>query len=86
MADAATQIAINIELYEGKDYMQEKGHLKEYGATAATTIQLTAPYHGPGRHIIADSWFGSVKTAVVLSKRGLYSIMLVKTDLIEGNG
>ena len=29
--------------------------------------------------MIADSWFGSMKTAVALPKRGLYSKMLVKT-------
>ena len=79
MADAVTKIVMNMELYEGKEYMKEKDHVKEYGATTATTIRLTAPYHGTGRRIIADSWFGSVKTAVALSKRGLYSIMLVKT-------
>ena len=79
MADAVTKIVMNMELYEGKEYMKEKDHVKEYGATTATTIWLTAPYHGTGHRIIADSWFGSVKTAVALSKRGLYSIMLVKT-------
>ena len=29
--------------------------------------------------VVADSWFGSVKSAVELQKRGLFSIMLVKT-------
>ena len=28
--------------------------------------------------VVADSWFGSVKSAVELQKRGLFSIMLVK--------
>ena len=73
MVDAATKIVINMELYEGKDYM------KEYGAIVATTLQLTAPYHGTGHCIIAENWFGSVKTAWVFSKHMLYSIMLVKT-------
>ena len=44
MADAVTKIVMNMELYEGKEYMKEKDHVKEYGATPATTIQLTAPY------------------------------------------
>ena len=36
-------------------------------------------YHGTGFHMIADSWFGSVKAAVALAKHGICSIMLVKT-------
>ena len=32
-----------------------------------------------GRIIVADSWFGSPKTAIALMKRGLYCNMLVKT-------
>ena len=37
MADAATKIVINMELYEGEDYMK-KEHVKEYDPTAATTL------------------------------------------------
>ena len=42
-------------------------------------MQLTEAYHGSGRRVIADSWFGSVKCAKALMERGLYLIMLVKT-------
>ena len=35
----------------------------KFGATAATTIRLTEPYHGTSKQVIADSWFGSLKTA-----------------------
>ena len=59
--------------------MKNKDHVQEYGATTATTIRLTQPYHGSGRRIVADSWFGSVKSAVELRKHVLFSIMLVKT-------
>ena len=38
MADAATKIVINMELYEGEDYMKKKDHVKEYDPTAATTL------------------------------------------------
>ena len=38
MADAATKIAMNMELYRGKDYMKEKDHVKEHGTTAVTTL------------------------------------------------
>ena len=79
MCDGMSQIVINLELYEGKDIMPGKDHVCEYGATTAMTLHLTEPYHGSGRCVIADSWFGSVKCASELLRRGLYSIMLVKT-------
>jgi hypothetical protein len=79
LADGASQIVVNLELYEGKDVMVSKEFVSSYGATTATTIRLTQPYHGSGRIIIADSWFGSIKTAVEMMKRGLYSVLIVKT-------
>ena len=42
-------------------------------------IQLTQTHHSTGRRVIADSWFGLVKSAVELLKMDLYSIILVKT-------
>ena len=66
MADGLSNILLNMELYEGKDLMKNK-------------IRLNRPYHGSGRRVVADSWFGSVKSAVELRKRGLFSLMLVKT-------
>ena len=59
--------------------MVEKEFVDQYGATTATTLRLTAAYHGTGRIIVADSWFGSLKTAIALMKHGLYCNMLVKT-------
>ena len=43
--------------------MSTKEFVKPFGATTATTIRLTQPYHGSGCRVIADSWFGSVKCA-----------------------
>ena len=57
--------------------MPSKEFVKPFGATTATTISLTQPYHGGGHRV--ESWFGSVKCASELMKRGLYCIMLVKT-------
>ena len=59
--------------------MSQKKHVKSYGAATATTLRLAELYHGTGKKVISDSWFGSVKSATALLKRGLYSIMLVKT-------
>ena len=73
------QIVINLELYEGKYIMSRKDHVREYGVTTATTLPLTQPYHGSDKCIIAGSWFGSTMSASELMRRGLYSVMLVKT-------
>ena len=55
MADGLSNIVLNMELYEGKDLMKNK-------------IRLNRPYHGSGRRVVADSWFGSVKSTVELRK------------------
>ena len=41
--------------------MCDRKYVKEFGATSATTTWLTEAYHGSGRRVIADSWFGSVR-------------------------
>lgn len=79
LSDGRSNIVLNMELYEGKEEMQLKEHVHKYGATCATTLRLTAPYYGTGRVVLADSWFGSVKTAIALKERGLFSVLLVKT-------
>ena len=80
LCDGHTQIVLFLELYEGKELMQDKEHVSEYGATSATCLRLTEPWKHSGRIVIADSWFGSVKSAVKLYNiNGLYSNMLVKT-------
>ena len=79
LADAASQIVLNLELYEGKEPMSTEESVKPFGATTATTIRLTQPYDGNRRRVMADSWFSSVKCASELMKHGLYCIMLVKT-------
>ena len=48
MSDALSHIVMNLELYEDKELMAVKNDLKEYGATTATTLRLTQPYHGSG--------------------------------------
>ena len=80
LCDARSYIVLNMELYEGKEYMKSKENVKEYGATCATTLRLTKPWKGTGRVVIGDSWFGSINTTTALMKEnGLYAIMIVKT-------
>ena len=59
--------------------MSKKEFVKEYGATTATVLHLTDEYYGTGQIVVADSWFGLVKSAIALMKKGLYANMFVKT-------
>ena len=60
--------------------MKQEEFTDEHQATTATCLRLTQNWKHTGRVVIADSWFGSVTSAVQLMKvNGLHSIMLVKT-------
>ena len=79
LSDAWTNVVTHLELYEGRDITSKKEFVKEYGATTATVLCLVDEYCETGRIVITNSWFGSVKSAIVLMKKGLYANMLVKT-------
>ncbi len=68
-----------VEICEGQTIMREKEFTKEWGQTCATTLRLVKPWYGTGKIVIADAWFGSLRTAYNLLKRDLYSVMNVKT-------
>lgn len=79
IADARSKLVYKLEIYEGKDRMSEKEHHRELGATTATVKRLVEGIRDTNRIVVGDSWFGSVKTAVMLREMGLYANMLVKT-------
>ena len=64
---------------KGKKPCPKKRWHSSLGATTATPLRLTEPWHGSGRIVVGDSWFGSVKTALNLRKNGLHFIGQVKT-------
>lgn len=72
---------IHIELMEDKEWEERKEFRDEFASTVATTLRLVKPYFGSGRVVIADSYFGSIPTAVALKKHGLSCIMAVKKKL-----
>ena len=41
LCDGRSKVVLHIELYEGKDIMKNKEHVKEYRATCACTLRLT---------------------------------------------
>ena len=59
--------------------MRAKEKCAELGAGASCTWRLCKPWHGSGRTIIGDSWFGSYRCAVAMALVGLYCCMMVKT-------
>ena len=84
LADAASHIVLNLELYKGEEPMSTK-EFKPFATTTVTTIRLTQSYHDSehremhGWRNAWKAWFSSVKCATELMKRGLCCIMLVKT-------
>ena len=79
IADPFSGIIMHLEIQEGKYAMRAKEKSAELGAGAACTWRMTKHWHGSGRTVIGDSWFGSFKCAKALKQVGLYSIFQIKT-------
>ena len=79
LADSRSKINLVLEKNQEKSVMAKMPYVDQFGATTATTLRLTEPYHGSGRVVFGDSWFGSVKTCMELKKVGIYSTVVVKT-------
>ena len=83
---------IALDICEGKEAMSKKELSKELGNSASTTLRLMiegkqhANYesqHSDEQRkniFMADSWFGSVKVAAEVQKRGQHCCMNVKTN------
>ncbi|NBX97432.1 hypothetical protein EBQ81_01010, partial [bacterium] len=71
-------ILLHAELVEGAVVDGQKRYVTEYRATTACTLRLTEPWWATGRVVIADAWFGSVRTVEELLDVGLYAIVCVK--------
>lgn len=78
MACATTRIMFSFELQEGKSLDRAKEYVAEYGAQTALTLRMLKRFVGTGVVLIADSWFGSVKTCLLLMQWGIFSVMNVK--------
>ena len=49
LCDGHTKIVLHLELYEGKEYMQTKAFVSEFGATTATSLRLTDAWKHTGK-------------------------------------
>jgi len=72
-----------LELQRGKEGMRLEQYYDTLGATAACTLQLMEEAQRDddrtGAGLRADAWFGSVKAAVALAKKGYKAVLQVKT-------
>jgi hypothetical protein len=77
------KIMTHLEICRGKNEKRIPRYKNEMGATAACTCRIAESvcqthYDGTREIIMGDSWFGSVKTATEISKRGKDGIFQVK--------
>lgn len=70
---------LDIDPVEGAEADSKKEFYSDFGATTATTLRLCKKWFGSKKVIVADSWFGSCKTAEELRENGLHSVLCVKT-------
>jgi hypothetical protein len=72
---------VGIELQRGKEGMRQGKYCDTLGATAACTLRLSelSIDGNTDSGIMGDAWFGSVKAATALAKKGCKAILQVKT-------
>jgi hypothetical protein len=79
VCDGQSGIMVGGEVFEGAAAMEHAKYCDRYQKSTALTLRLVEPFFATGRIVVADSWFGSVQTALALYEHGLYSILNVKT-------
>ena len=79
-----TGVMTYMEIQRGKEGMKNMHLQKELGATTACTIRCAEGSHQGDTHLKAvvkgDAWFGSVKCAVELAKRGRAFVGQIKSN------
>ena len=79
-----TGVMTYMEIQRGKAGMAQMRLQKELGATAACMIRCVEGSHQGGEHlhvtVKGDAWFGSVKCAVELAKRGQAFVGQIKSN------
>ena len=78
-ACAVVGVMIYMELAMCKELMRGMEFVAEHRPTCACTLRLVQNWFHSARIVVADSWFGSMKTATELMKRNLYSVLAIKT-------
>jgi hypothetical protein len=79
ICDASSRILLGWEFSEGKEVDSLKHWYQDLGAGTSCTLRLKLRWHGTGRVVIGDSWFGSLKCCAALLGMGFFSVLKVKT-------
>ena len=77
-SDADSQCIISVEPYEGKQRMESKEWVKEWGKSPYVAMRCVKAWKGTGRLVIADAGFASLKLAMGLAEFGFYLVGNVK--------
>jgi hypothetical protein len=79
-ADGESGIMLNLQMLEGKERENLKKWNLQYGFGCSVLMRCIEYWRGSGRHVIADSAFGSPKTLMAVhNELGMYSSLCVKT-------
>jgi len=73
-------VMLRYEMLEGKAAMANRRFCGPgVNNSTATTLRLVEPWLYKGRHVLGDSWFASVQTALHLKLKGTFFTGMVKT-------
>ena len=72
-------LLIFYEIYEGKEKMEDKEYVREWGKNPAKAMRCVKNWFHSGRLVLVDSGFASVELAQGLAENGLFMIGNVKT-------
>jgi hypothetical protein len=79
-----TGCLLHLEIQRGKAGMASQKYQQELGATAACTLRLAeeciTPEDDRCHSIQGDAWFGSVKAAAALGRKGFRAVLQVKNN------
>ena len=79
ICDGVSGVFLGFDPVEGAEQDAKKEFYSDFGSTTATTLRLAKRWFGSRRVVVADSWFGSLKTCEELRENGLHSVLCVKT-------
>jgi len=71
-------VLLHVELVDGAELDRGKKYVDRLKPTTACTLRLVEYWQSSGRIVVADAWFGSVRTVEELLGIGLYSVVCVK--------
>ena len=75
-----TSILLALELCEAAAREAQKEFVGEHQPHTAVCLRMTKPWWHTGRALNGDSYFGSLRTAMALHQKGIFTVMNVKRN------